>query len=304
MKGQNEKTVSPVPAATVILLREHAGEVQVYLLRRSKKSGFMAGNYVFPGGTVDEQDRKPQIWLKRVDLDSAEISLRLGGNLSTAEALAYSVAGIRETLEEAGVFLAFRNNQQEEDLERVCLTRLAADLPADWFTKIAVSEQWTLKLSGLFRWSHWVTPELMKRRFDTRFFIAAMPPEQICRPDSRETTHGIWVSPGKALAGNLSGEIPLSPPGVVTLQEILPYKSMAQLQEEAANRRWGAALIPRLVLQDKEAVIVEPWDPMYGQEKIALNTNDLARVVLPAGQPFSRMWLDNGLWKPIRIQTV
>jgi 8-oxo-dGTP pyrophosphatase MutT (NUDIX family) len=299
-QNQDMKQRDPKPAATVILTRQHAGELQVYLLKRSVKSGFMAGSYVFPGGTVDTHDRNFQVWKTCVDLDSDEISQRLGGKLGKAEALAYGVAAIRETFEEAGVFLARKNKQNQQDLERVRKIRLSVNPAHAWFRKFVVSEGWTLALSELFRWSHWITPVLIKRRFDTRFFLASMPCGQVCAPDSRETVHGLWISPEKGLTGNLAGEIPLSPPTLITLHELLAYQNLRELKKEAAGRRWGQTLLSRLVPLHEGAVIVEPWDPIYNQKTIHFNGDELAQAVLPVGASFSRIWYNDGIWKPVR----
>jgi 8-oxo-dGTP pyrophosphatase MutT (NUDIX family) len=299
MQNEDKNSRTLTPAATLILTRQHAGELQVYLIRRSLKSGFMAGNYVFPGGRVDLEDRNSEVWQPRVDLDRNGITQKLGGDLTAPEVLAYGVAAIREALEEAGVFLAHRYESTPDDLKRICQLRLTADLPPGWLQKLAVSENWTLTLSSLFRWSHWMTPERMKRRYDTRFFVAAMPSGQVCRPDGRETTHGLWISPEKGLAGNLAGEIPLSPPTLVTLHELLQYANLQDLAKETDNRLWGEALLPRIIPLDKGAVIVEPWDPLYGHKKIEIDPVGLHKALLPIGQSFSRIWHHQGIWRSV-----
>jgi 8-oxo-dGTP pyrophosphatase MutT (NUDIX family) len=299
MQNEDKHPSTLTPAATLILTRQLAGELQVYLIRRSLRSGFMAGNYVFPGGRVDPEDRNFEFWQSRTDLDRVELTQQLGGDLSAAEILAYGVAAIRETLEEAGVFLAQRYESTPDDLERICQLRLTADLSPGWFQKLAVSENWTLTLSSLSRWSHWITPEGMKRRYDTRFFVAAMPSSQVCRPDDREATHGLWISPEKGLADNLAGEIPLSPPTLMTLHELLQYTNLQDLAKETERRPWGEALLPRLVALDKGAVIVEPWDPLYRSEKIEIDPVGLPKATLPIGQPFSRIWHHQGIWRPV-----
>jgi 8-oxo-dGTP pyrophosphatase MutT (NUDIX family) len=296
MKNQAPLT----PAATLILTRQYAGELQAYLIRRSLKSGFMAGNYVFPGGRVDPEDRDFEFWQNRTDLVRNEIKQKLGGDLTAAEVSAYGVAAIRETLEEAGIFLAHRRESTPDDLERICQLRKTEDLAPGWFKKLSASENWTLEFSSLSRWSHWITPEQMNRRYDTRFFLAAMPSAQVCQPDGREATRGLWTSPKKALAGNLAGKIPLSPPTLVTLHQLLQYENMHDLAKETANRPWGEAILPRLVSlnQDKGAVLVEPWDPLYGQD-IDIDAAGLQKAVLPVGQSFSRIWHYQGIWRPL-----
>jgi len=302
MKKNQQKQPNPVPAATIVLVREHAGELQIYLLKRSTKSGFMAGNYVFPGGVVDAGDLKAQEWEKHIDLSPTALSQRLGGEFGQQNVMAYGVAAIRETFEEAGVFLAHCESQSAANLEHLHELRLAANLSNDWLQNLIDSQPWRLAFSGLYRWSHWITPEKMKRRYDTRFFVAIMPADQVCRPDTRETTHGLWVSPEKGLSGNLSGEIPLSPPTVVTLHELLSFRSPEDLMQHAGSRPWGEALLPRLVPTEKEVVIVEPWDPNYNQKEIQLSDRELADNVVDVGQPFSRLWHHGGIWRPVHAE--
>ena len=299
MPNKHLNPAKPIPAATVILTREYQDELQVYLLRRHAQSSFMAGNYVFAGGILDLADRKFMIWKDHVDLDPVDISSRLGGGLRVEDILAYGVAAIRETLEEAGVFLACHASQRTKDLKRINDLRVAGDLPTEWFLNLVVSEGWTLALSALSRWSHWITPELMKRRYDTRFFLACMPHGQACSPDSREITHGIWVSPENGLKGNTSGQIPLSPPTIVMLQEILKYPTLEDLKQEALNRIWCVPNLPRLVAQDSQTVLIQPWDAEYGQAELEIDTRNLEKSLLPAGEPFSRIWYREGLWRPV-----
>jgi len=96
-----------------------------------------------------------------------------------------------------------------------------------------------------FPWSHW-SRRGMPRRFDTRFFMAAMPDGQDCRPDQRETTEGLWTDPRQALAETWTAESP-QPPTLVTLQELLRYPTLERLQSEAGRRGWGAPIFPRLI---------------------------------------------------------
>jgi len=299
MKTKNKKQIDPVPAATVILTRQHADELQVYLLKRSVNSGFMAGNYVFPGGIVDPEDQNVKVWKAHVDLDLDGIDHYLGGGLTVTESLAYGIAVIRETFEEAGVFLALKPDNNSEDLKWICKMRLSGKLIKGWFLKFVASGGWILALSALSRWSHWITPELMKRRYDTRFFVASLPPGQHCQPDSRETTHGIWISPEKGLAGNLAGEIPLSPPTLITLHQLLKYPTLKDLEKGAKNHHWGRACLPRLIPLDQGMVIIEPWDSQYTHKEIYIDSNDLEASILPVGKSFSRIWHHNGIWRPV-----
>ncbi len=300
MKQKTSQPRRPRPASTVILTREQEGELQVFLLKRSGRSESFPGNYVFPGGIVQSEDRDSELWKKHIDMDLHQLSRRLGGGLSEDEALAYGVAAIRETFEEAGVLLAYRSDGTKDDLKVVSDRRMSAGLRKGWVTELVVSEQWTLAFSRLARWSHWITPELMPYRFDTRFFLVFMPPGQECIPDTRETTHGIWINPAKGLAGNLEGEIPLSAPTLITLHELLQYPDAPALAKAVQNRPWGEAVVPRLIPHHRGPVILEPWDPMY-HEEIEIDPEKLADSILSPGEPFSKVWLHEGIWKPVGI---
>ncbi len=296
----NEKINISRPAATVILIREHADELQVYLLKRNTKSGFMAGNYVFPGGVLESGDDDQNHWQEHIDLNPEQLCERLGGSLREQEILSYGIAAIRETFEEAGVFLGHNEEQTSVGLGKLNRMRQEAGLADTWLWDLTATRKWTLAFSELYRWSHWITPEKMKKRFDTRFFISSMPPDQECRPDNRETTHGLWISPQRGLAGNLSGDIPLSPPTVATLHELLSYQRLSDLMQDAMQKPWGDALMPRLALADKDPVIVEPWDPMYHQKEIHLNGEELNKNLVGVGEPFSRLWHHAGIWRPVK----
>ena len=294
MKKTDHEQNRPIAAATIILTREKAGELQIYLLKRSTQSRFMAGNYVFPGGVVDAADLNVTLWEKHIDLSMTDMPQRLGGEFSEHDAIAYGVAAIRETFEEAGVLLAHRDDGHTTELEQIQQLRTTADLSDGWLQNLVETQPWILSFSRLCRWSHWITPQKMKKRFDTRFFVATMPADQVCRPDNHETTHGVWISPQNGLAGNQSGDIPLSPPTVVTLHELLSYHAVSDLIAVARHRPWGKALVPRLVPVENEVVIVEPWDPLYNQKEIQFISDEYVSL-------FS--WLKESTYKRVKIDS-
>jgi hypothetical protein len=103
-------------------------------------------------------------------------------------------------------------------------------------------------------------------------------------------------------SGFMAGEIPLSSPTLVTLHELLTYPNVNNLPTENHRRPWGQTRLPRLVPLPQGAVIVQPWDPMYNQEKIRLDPAGLPAMILPVGESLSRIWCDNGIWKPIGLK--
>jgi hypothetical protein len=138
----------------------------------------------------------------------------------------------------------------------------------------------------------------MAKRFDTRFFLALMPEGQVCIPDDQETVHGLWISPEKGLQGNRRGEIPLSPPTVITLHELLPYGTLADLSRALGPGAWAEPRLPIFYRLEKGGIIIEPWDPQYGKE-IEIDPLGLEEKVAAIGEPFSRIWLHKGIWRPL-----
>lgn len=300
--SENNNTLTPLrSASTVILLKEKHTTFEVYLLKRSTKSGFMGGLYVFPGGVVDSDDYGIDAWAPNIDIARDQIEKHLGGNtLSNEEALGFSIAAIRETLEEAGVLIASCKDKTQKEINEIASYRLKENLPKSWFKTKINKGNWKLSFSSLGRWSHWITPKLMKKRFDTRFFIALMPENQTCVPDNTETKHGVWLTPKEALEQNLETKTPLSPPTVVTLTQLLKFETLNDIKQEIKTRSWGDPISPRLVPSPNGPVILEPWDPMCNSN-CEIDASNFSNNVLAPGSLFSRIWCDNGIWKPVEI---
>ncbi|MBW1780659.1 MAG: hypothetical protein JRL30_07950 [Deltaproteobacteria bacterium] len=290
---------APIPASTIILIRHREEPMQVYLLKRSSRCDFMPGNYVFPGGTVDSEDKGREFWKKHIDMDSGQVKNRLSGGLNIEDAMAHGIAAIRETFEEAGILLAHGDHKGDRNLEQLREHRYRHRLPKAWLREQVLLKGWTLTFSGLAPWSHWITPKARSKRYDTRFFMAFMPEDQECRPDNRETTHGIWITPEKALQGNLKGKVPLSPPAVVTMQELLCYSDVGALKREVKTRAWGEEWIPRLVRTNAGGLLLLPWDPQYTSQEIKEDTRGLEKRKAPVGTSFSRLWYNGGIWMPL-----
>jgi 8-oxo-dGTP pyrophosphatase MutT (NUDIX family) len=289
----------PRPAATVILVRNGESGLQTYLLKRSGKSKFFPGSFVFPGGVLDEDDGDILFWKDRLDISMEDVARRFSGNgLSGADGLPYCVAAIRETFEEAGALIV--SNFSTETYERVCELRPSKGLEKLWLKDLASSSGCTLSLTSLSRWSHWITPRLMKYHFDTRFFVAIMPEEQTCAPDRDETDEGLWISPGEALAANLDGTVTLTPPTIVTMHELLAYPDTASLKVNWETRSWGEARLPRMINSESGSLILEPWDTEYSPSEKDQDISVDESMILPSLEPFSRIWLNEGIWKPVR----
>jgi 8-oxo-dGTP pyrophosphatase MutT (NUDIX family) len=289
---------TPRQAATIILVRDDETGLQTYLLKRSGKSKFFPASYVFPGGVLDEDDRDILFWKDHIDLTMDEVLRRFGGNnLSGEDVLPYCVAGIRETFEEAGALIV--RDQPSSAYEQACDERLSGGLEIGWLRNFISLSQCKLSLTSLSRWSHWITPKLMKYHFDTLFFIAVMPEGQTCAPDRVETDAGIWISPREALAANLEATIPLTPPTIVTMHELLDYPDTASLKAGWETSAWGKPRLPRMVQSERGSLILEPWDPEYTDRGENINAEGYESMVHSGIEPFSRIYLHNGIWKPV-----
>ncbi|MFH1350308.1 MAG: hypothetical protein ABII26_05155 [Pseudomonadota bacterium] len=301
MSDPEKRAVTPKRASTLILVGQEGKEIQICLLRRSTKSSFMPGNYVFPGGTVGSEDWDPSFWGAHLDLAPGEILNRFCERLTEEEAIAHGVAAIRETFEEAGVFLCEGDIQNLDLVKAYHRLRLTKGLHKGWLKDWVGSGGGALSFSRLTPWAHWTSPEIMSQRFDTRFFLALMPLEQECIPDEIEITHGIWVTPEEGLFRNLRGDIPLSPPAVVTLHELLQYQDTAHLKKGIENFSWGGERMPRSTPCAEGPLLLLPWDPMYSGQVAVDSMKGMSGKILPLGEGFSRLWFNKGRWVPVGI---
>ena len=224
--------LSLTPAATVLLVRDCDNELEVLMVKRSKRPPF--GNlYVFPGGKIDESDKDLNITNFCNGLNDEQASIKLGVDEG---GLSYWVACVRECFEEVGILLAIKNNGEELDLNgadkhkfdnyrRMLLENKISLL------EICKKENLSLNLNNIEPFSHWITPEIEIKRFDTRFFIAYIPAKQTERHDGNEITDSVWISPKKALDKSLNGEMPMIMPTISNLQQCLEFDSAQKLLE-------------------------------------------------------------------------
>lgn len=223
--------VVPRDAATVILLREEEPRgFSVFMVRRHDKAGFMAGAYVFPGGTLDREDASLSLLSRVVGRGSSDAARALGED-DGERALALHVAALRETFEEAGVLLA--DDVQPDTLDEARRRLLAKEISFE-----ALVEELGLELRGdaLTPLSRWVTPEVEPRRYDARFFLALAPSAQRAAHDRIEVTAGAWLAPSEALARGARGEIQLPPPTLRTLEGLARFDRADEVIADAASR--------------------------------------------------------------------
>jgi len=238
--------VAPRLASTVLLLRDATlpREVEVFMMVRHHQIEFNSGALVFPGGSVDNNDKEI----------AADPALYSGGEGLDADALGFRIAGIRETFEESGILLA--RPKGSHDLvdaisagEIAAAHRTALNEGKITFHKVLTDNAMVLALDALVPYAHWITPEGMPKRFDTWFFLAAAPPEQLGAHDGKESTDSIWVSPREALEGGETGRFKLPFP---TTRNLIKLGKQASVEAALADMR-GKPIVTVMPVMTKTA---------------------------------------------------
>jgi 8-oxo-dGTP pyrophosphatase MutT (NUDIX family) len=246
---------APRDAATVALVRDAPGGMQVYLLRRVRGMAFAGGMHVFPGGSVDAADAMAEIgWAGPSSADWA-------ADFATTEPMARSLvcAAVRETFEESGVLLAGSSaddvladvSTDEWEGERVALEGRQHSLSE------LLSRRGLVLRSDLLRpLAHWITPEVEPKRFDTRFFLARLPAGQVTRAAGTEADQRVWLRPGDALEQGLT----MLPPTRAVLTELSSYDDV---DAALAAPRAISPVLPKLLVEDDRLVFLLPGDVGY-----------------------------------------
>jgi 8-oxo-dGTP pyrophosphatase MutT (NUDIX family) len=208
--------LTPRPAATVMLVRDTrrgtAADIEVFLMRRHSAMEFVAGVMVFPGGGVDARDRNAEIaWFGP---EPTWWATRLGVDVDLARALVCAAA--RETFEESGVLFAGSADDPDllvDDASVYGAQRHALESKELSFADFLRDEKLVLRADLLRPWANWVTPkEERTRRYDTYFFVGALPDGQRADGENTETDKAFWTTPQAALDEFADGKSFLLPP--------------------------------------------------------------------------------------------
>jgi 8-oxo-dGTP pyrophosphatase MutT (NUDIX family) len=244
----------PRDAATVMLLRPAGTSLEVYMLRRQASMAFAPGAFVFPGGSVDARDADEQVaW---AGPDAAEWGRIFDAPPAHARALV--CAAVRETFEESGVLLA--GESADSVVADTTSDAFETDRHALLDRSVSLAEllgrrNLVLRADLLRPWSRWITPVVEPRRYDTRFFAAALPAGQRTRDVGGEASEVAWVTPETALQGWERGEIRLFPPTAVTLSELAACGDVATV---LAGPRQVAPIIPEIQLREGAVWLTVP----------------------------------------------
>ncbi len=198
---------------------------------------FLGGYYVFPGGTVYRDDYSPQMLARCRGLSGRDAQKILGVVHEPELALGHWVAVLRELFEEVGVLLCVAQSGNEIRMNSAAANRIEQKRRSIVgrqlnFASFLESEDLFGDLSRLIYFDHWVTPDIYSMRFDTRFYLAALPPDQIALRRSEEVTDSVWIEPEKALASIDRRDFPILPPTTTVLQRLAQLGSWARLRAE------------------------------------------------------------------------
>jgi len=255
------------PAATLLLVRDAPSGLEVLVVKRSEHSSFMGGVYVFPGGGVDPQDSSPELAAACVGRSDAEASAVLG---LVAGGLAYWISAVRELFEESGILLAHRSDGVPVSLagERAAhfgAHRAALNARTSSFVEMVLAEGLVLDVGAIAYNAHWITPTTAAKRFDTYFFVARAPEDQVAAHDEGETVAVEWVTPADALERHRAGEIEMVLPTIRNLAFIGSFATTDELLAAAVALRDIPAILPRMVDTEEGPILLVPGDPGYDE---------------------------------------
>ena len=253
----------PRPAATIVVVRDGDAGIEVLLSRRADGTDYTSGAWVFPGGIVDARDRDahPACY----GIDDAEASARLGLDQG---GLDFFVAAIRESFEESGLLFGRAVGDNDDVLDGE-----AADRLAPWrgmlhrrergIAEMCSEEGIRLDAGALVYLSHWLTPLGRAKRYDTRFFIAAVPASQVALFDGTEMVEQLWIAPAEALAR--SKTLKLLTPTQKTLDLVSRYADVAALMAWAREPRRVPLTMPHVAVGSQGPRPVMPDEPAYAE---------------------------------------
>jgi 8-oxo-dGTP pyrophosphatase MutT (NUDIX family) len=270
----DEQGTSPLPASTVVVMRDAAPVPEIFMVRRHEQTTFMGGAFVFPGGRVDPSDGSA---------GGREPAAGPCPDSSRSAAAVYRAAALRELFEEAGVLLARDRSGRfvttTDPRQRERLERAGREVHGGLVTMrdVVQREGLTLAPDALVEWARWVTPRLDTRRYDTCFFVARMPPEQTGGHDDNETIDSRWTTAAAALEADRRREIVLPPPTWMTLSELVRFATVDEVLTWAAVR------------------------PVVGREPLVLQENGAWWLQMPAASPaegYVSFRMTDGQWRP------
>lgn len=231
------ENAKPRQAATVILLRHNRSGFEVFLTRRPDAMPFLGGMYCYPGGAVTKADFSAAMLGQCAGLLPEAARKIIGAQFSPREALGFWVAAIRELFEEVGVLLAAAPTGRSLTVTHgnaAWLAKIHGALQDNSvaFLSLLKKEHLYCNLANLVYFAHWQTPAHVATRFDTRFFVAALPDDQTPLESSHEVANSLWLTPERAIALHESGELPMIFPTFAALRTLADFDTVESVLQE------------------------------------------------------------------------
>lgn len=259
-------TTPPRHASSVVMLRDGAQGLEVFLVKRHGLSDVLGGAYVFPGGKLDDSDAALN---ETHHLDQSADALHHAlAEAETPPAIAKGlfVAALREAFEESGVLFA-QGATPQHSVQALQWLKEGLD-----FNTMLERMNLRLQTRAVQPWTRWITPKLASvssKRFDTRFFVAALPAGQVAQHDNFEATESVWLSPRAALEQYWDRQIELAPPQIMGLSHLSRHASVDSVLQEARNTP-PPLIEPEPFDQNGERVLTYPGDPRHSVQQRAL----------------------------------
>lgn len=248
-----KEPAKPLPSATILLLRDGASGLEVFMVKRHHQIDFASGALVFPGGKLDPHDNDPGL---RAHAD--------GANELDNLRLSLAACAIREGFEESGILLARKSGTTS------CVGASEATALGPWrpklnksevgITEFLTRENLRMACDALVPFAHWVTPTFMPKRFDTHFYLAAAPEGQLGRHDGSESVDSVWVNPNAAIEDK---QWTIIFPTKMNLVKLGKAKTVAEAMANAKAEKI-VTVEPTLITRDGKQLITIPSDAGYG----------------------------------------
>ncbi|MEN8243335.1 MAG: NUDIX hydrolase [Thermodesulfobacteriota bacterium] len=294
IKNEHTPPVAPLDASTVMLMREtpSSNPFELLLMRRHARQSFMGKAFVYPGGQLDDADCDPELIDFTDGMTAETAKLRLSEpDLPNKKAIGLFFAAVRETFEESGVLLAGSASGEDIDFtdqkirQRFAKYRTMIHRQEMTLADLARQENLVFRLNDLRPYARWLTPEVEQKRFNTRFFLAAMPLGQNPVHDSAEMTETLWIEPGKALSKQQAGDMLLMPPTLKTLEEMACQSSVVELLSYTSSAAIQT-IMPQVAAEGESIIIKLPHDPEYTLSALKQphRPDEMSRIVLQEGR--------------------
>jgi 8-oxo-dGTP pyrophosphatase MutT (NUDIX family) len=250
------------PAATILLVKEsEQGEPELFMVVRHHQIDVASGALVFPGGKVETQDQCEELLAKQTSTLKPQL-------------VPFAVACIREAFEETGVFFARRKGENEllssEDLKQLEHYRDKLVQETVSLSELLKKENLELACDELLHFAHWITPDMAPKRFDTHFFIAKAPSDQVALHDGEESVDSVWIDASKLLEQADDGKWKLVFPTRMNIEKLARFESFSAIQNYLGTHD-VCTVQPEFKSLDEGKFLCIPKEADYPQWKVSID---------------------------------